>query len=81
MCEILEEVILSGQQAGLEPIAEIRLGRRQLGVFTEWCQSKGIADAPSPGNRHEYNGIPIVEVDKDSHRSVKGSGERLLILE
>jgi hypothetical protein len=81
MCETLEEAILSGQQAGLEPIAEIRLGRRQLEAFAEWCQSKGIACATSPGNRHEYNGISIVEVDKDSHRSVKGSRERLLILE
>ena len=82
MCQILDEAILAAQQAGMEPIARIELGRRQFEEFVEWCESKGIATSPSPGNPHEYDGIPIVQVDKESRRTViGGTGDQILILE
>ena len=49
--------------------------------FLAWRDSNPSSWTPSARPSHAYNGIPIVEVDRDTHRSViiVGGGKVLRI--
>jgi hypothetical protein len=77
VCELIEQALVQAEQAGLTP-TEIHLGRRQMEEFLAWCASKPVGKTTGPGPTHSYNGIPIVEVHKETHRSVVAAEGRVL---
>jgi len=80
MCQLIEEVLTAAMQANVTP-ARIRLGRRQMQQFREWAVRFVSRGAPTPGPSEEYAGIPLDEVNEETHRSVIDADGQELILD
>jgi len=67
----LEELLNYALSANFSP-REIRLGTIEMREFKEWAKRTGYLSSGASvgaGAPYEYNGIPVVEVSKDSRRS------------
>ena len=80
MCQLIEEVLTAAAQAGAAP-AEIRLGRRQMEQFRKWGVRFAIGGPATEGPTDAYDNIPVIEVDEETHRSVRCVNGRELILD
>ena len=80
MCQLIEEALAAATQGGMTP-TEIRLGRRQMEEFHRWAARYMSRGAPTQGLSDSYDDIPVVEVNRESHRSVVGADGHALVLE
>jgi hypothetical protein len=79
MCQLIEEALTAAHKGGVEP-TEIRLGRRQMSAYRAWA-TRFVPGPPTAGPSEAYDDIPVVAVDKESHRGIVGADGEELILE
>jgi hypothetical protein len=80
MLPLIEDLLTEADRSGFVARA-IRLGRRQMHLYEQWCSQYDLGSAPGRrSGTSEYNELPIETVAQDDYRGlVDADGEELAL--